>query len=202
MSLQKISIVVFIYCLSSVTFSQTRDRDEETKTEKSKTPQIMSQMLSVIMDGPVDPKEYIVGPGDIFNVGIWSAVPMNFQVPVTPEGTVIIPTVTEIPISGLSLVAAKKLVLNEIKKKYLSGTASFTLFSPRTFIVTVKGAVKEEGKRYVQATQRVDVVVNYRKDEREPIDTTIAQRNIVVQHTDGSRQFVDIEKYYASKRNE
>ncbi len=154
------------------------------------------------MDGPVDPKEYIVGPGDIFNVGIWSAVPINFQVPVTPEGSVLIPTVNEVMVSGLTLENAKKLVLAEIKKKYLSGTASFTLFSPRLFTVTVKGDIKEEGKRNAQANQRVDMVVNFRKNDREPVDTTIAQRNITLIRKDGTRQMVDIEKYYATRINE
>jgi protein involved in polysaccharide export with SLBB domain len=180
--------------------AQTRDRDDETKTAQ-KAPQVISSTLSVVLDGPVDPKEYVVGPGDIFSVSIWSATPLNFQVPVTPEGTIVIPSVNEIAVSGLTLEEAKRSVLSEIRKKYLSGTASFTLFAPRTFVVTLKGAVKEEGKRYVQATHRVDMVVNFRKDEREPIDTTVAQRNIVLEHRDGTRQTVDIEKYYATRQH-
>lgn len=205
MSLKRIFLFIsFLIFYTSLTFAQLRDREEESKTSSQKTqqPQITGSTLSVVMDGPVDPKEYIVGPGDIFTVSIWSAVPLNFQIPVTPEGTVVIPTVNEIQVSGLSLEAAKKNVIAEIKKKYLSGQASFTLFSPRTFVVTVKGAIKEEGKRFVQATQRVDMVVNFRKDERENIDTTVAQRNIVLEHKDGTRQHVDIEKYYATKRTE
>ena len=195
--------LLLLLCLTSIAFSQLRDREEEPKTSISsaKTPQIITPTLSVIMDGPVDPKEYIVGPGDIFSVSIWSAVPLMFQVPVTPEGTVVIPTVNEVAISGLTLETAKKSVLAEVKKKYLSGNASFTLFSPRTFVVTIKGAIEEEGKRYVQATQRVDMVVNFRKDERKPVDSTIAQRNIILEHSDGTRQHVDIEKYYATRTN-
>lgn len=193
-------LMVFIV---GVSVSQTRDRDDESKSSTAKSQQASTgSMISVVMDGPVDPKEYVVGPGDIFNVGIWSAVPINFQVPVTPEGSVIIPTVNEVMVSGLTLENAKKLVLTEIKKKYLSGTASFTLFSPRVFTVTVKGDIKEEGKRNAQANQRVDMVVNFRKNEREPIDTTIAQRNITLIHKDGTRRTVDIEKYYATGNTE
>jgi len=201
--IKRISFVLTAVVLANLSNAQVRDRDEETKQSSSanKAPQVISSTLSVVMDGPVDPKEYIVGPGDIFSVSIWSAMPLNFQIAVTPEGTVVIPTVNEVSISGMTLEEAKKLVLSEIKKKYLSGTASFTLFSPRTFVVTLKGAVKEEGKRYVQATQRVDMVVNFRKDEREPIDTTVAQRNIILEHRDGTRQVVDIEKYYATRQS-
>jgi polysaccharide export outer membrane protein len=200
---KRIFFVLMAVSFANLSFAQLRDRDEGTKQSSSanKTPQVISSTLSVVMDGPVDPKEYIVGPGDIFSVSIWSAMPLNFQIAVTPEGTVVIPTVNEVSISGMTLEEAKKLVLSEIKKKYLSGTASFTLFSPRTFVVTLKGAVKEEGKRYVQATQRVDMVVNFRKDEREPIDTTVAQRNIILEHRDGTRQVVDIEKYYATRQS-
>jgi polysaccharide export outer membrane protein len=202
MNLKRTHFLILLLICSSVTlFPQLRDRDEDSKTSSQRTQsqqQIIGSPFSVIMDGPVDPKEYIVGPGDIFTVSIWAAVPLNFQIPVTPEGSVIIPTVNEIQVSGLTLETAKKNVIAEIKKKYLSGQASFTLFNPRTFIVTVKGAIPEEGKRFVQATNRVDGVVNYRKNERDPIDTTIAQRNIILHHKDGSRQFVDIEKYYAT----
>jgi polysaccharide export outer membrane protein len=198
-------IALLTVCIAGLIVSQSRDREDETKSSSSSSPRpqqpTSGSIVSVVMDGPVDPKEYIVGPGDIFNVGIWSAVPLNFQVPVTPEGSVIIPTVNEVMVSGLTLENAKKLVLAEIKKKYLSGTSSFTLFSPRTFIVTIKGDIKEEGKRYVQATQRIDMVVNYRRDLKDPIDTTIAQRNIIVIRRDGKRVPVDIEKYYATGNN-
>ncbi|MFZ4618994.1 MAG: SLBB domain-containing protein [Bacteroidota bacterium] len=204
MNYKRIVFLSMLLLAVSASYGQTQDNDEDTKKTSQKTPQQQSPgaIVSVVMDGPVDVKEYIVGPGDIFNVGIWATVPMNFQVPVTPEGTVIIPTVNEVSVSGLTLEAAKKLVLSEIKKKYISGAASFTLFVPRTFMVTIKGAVKEEGKRYAQATQRVDMVVNFRKTEKEPIDTMIAQRNITLIHTDGTRQSVDIEKYYATRRKE
>ncbi|MCK9408953.1 MAG: SLBB domain-containing protein [Bacteroidetes bacterium] len=201
--LNKFSLVVMLACIMNFSSSQVRDRSTESE-EYKKTPQGISSTVSVVMDGPVDPKEYIIGPGDIFAVSIWSAVPLNFQVPVTPEGTVVIATVNEVAISGMTLEEAKKTVLTEIKKKYISGTASFTLFVPRTLSVTLKGAVAEEGKRYVQATQRVDMVVNYHKDTRddEELNEVIgAQRNIILEHRDGSRQYVDIEKYYATKQN-
>ena len=119
---KKYYLVALFICSTMVSFSQLRDREDDSKTSPQKTqqPQITGSSLSVIMDGPVDPKEYIVGPGDVFAVSIWAAVPLNFQVPVNPEGSVIIPTVNEVSISGLTLEVAKKLVMSEIKKKYLS----------------------------------------------------------------------------------
>lgn len=199
--MKTLTVFLLICWLSFSAFGQqSRKQDDDQRSAiPSRPQQAMAVPVSVVMDGPVDAKEYIVGPGDIFAVSIWSAVPLNFQVAVTPEGTVVIPTVNEIVVSGVTLEEAKKRVLAEIRKKYLSGNASFTLYSPRTLVVTLKGAVKQEGKQFVQATQRVDVVVNYRLDERDRVDTLIAQRNIIVEHKDGSRQVADIEKYYATR---
>ncbi|NUN70737.1 MAG: SLBB domain-containing protein [Bacteroidetes bacterium] len=197
------SILLLLMLLTAIAPAQQfRERTDDEKTS-SVTKQLQSTPLpaSVIMDGPVDPKEYRIGPGDLFAVSIWSALPLNFQVPVTPEGTVMIPTVNEVTVSGLTLEEAKKQMLSEIRKKYLSGNSTVTLFTPRTLVVTLKGAVKQEGKRYVRATQRVDEVVNYRLDGREPVDSLTAQRNIIIEHRDGSRQTADIEKYYATRQN-
>lgn len=169
-----------------------------TPTTPSLQPITQQTLRTPIQDGPVDPKEYIVGPGDVFSVNIWAATPLNFQVPVTPEGTVVIPTVGEFSIAGLSLFDAKELALKEIKKKYLSGNPSFTLLTPRTFTVTLKGAIKQEGTFYVQSTQRVNSLVNF-IDVTKELDSTIAQRNIVIRHKDGTQSSADLEKYYATQ---
>ncbi len=181
--------------------AQFGEKKETQSQQEIKTPSV--QQAAFISDGVVDPKEYIVGPGDIFAVSIYAGAPLNFQVPVTPEGTVIIPTVAEIFIANKTLDSAKLIVTKEIKRKYLSGISSFTLFSPRTIAVTVKGAVKQEGIRYIQSTRRVDAVINTpisinREDERLP-DITIAQRKILLRHRDGTTHNVDLEKYYASQ---
>jgi protein involved in polysaccharide export with SLBB domain len=198
-----IAILLAVLFGAGAIFGQLKDRNDrqdQSSSSQQQSQNIMSQLPAgkIIQDGPVDPKEYIVGPGDIFNVSIWSTTPLTLQIPVTPEGTVIIPTVSEINISGMTLDSAKKIVLSIMRNKYLTAQLSFTLAIPRTLVVTVKGAIKEEGKRYVQATQRVDEVVNFRKEERGPIDSTIAQRNIIVQRRDGSVVIADIEKYYAT----
>lgn len=182
--------------------AQVTEKSDRTTLGTNATPstqQVTPQLIRTpIQDGPVDPKEYIVGPGDVFSVNIWAVTPLSFQVPVTPEGSVVIPTVGEIYIAGKSLAEAKELALKEIRKKYLSGIPSFTLLTPRTFAVTLKGAVKKEGTFYVQSTQRVDAIVNYVEPNREP-DSTIAQRNIKIRHKNGKVSVADLEKFYATQ---
>ncbi len=216
---KKFLFVLFIVCISSISFSQLRDREEESKSSPKKTSQsTATPALSVIMDGPVDPKEYIVGPGDIFMVSIWSAVPLNFQVAVTPEGTMVIPSVNEVVVSGLSLEETKKTVITEIKKKYLSGTASISLAQPRHFTVTVRGVVLNEQTLVVQASNRVETVLRTANDietykakiinveqtrlNAEKVDkilSTSSKRNIRIIHKDGTTGTADIEKYIATR---
>ncbi len=155
------TLLLAVLISTGAAFGQLTDRNDRQNNSSSSQQQsqnIMSQLPAgkIIQDGPVDPKEYIVGPGDIFSVSIWSAQPLMFQVPVTPEGSVIIPTVAEVNVSGRTLDNAKRMVLSEIKKKYIFGTASFTLLTPRSFTVTVLGSVLNEGTVIVQSTHRID----------------------------------------------
>ncbi|HTR81279.1 MAG TPA: SLBB domain-containing protein [Bacteroidota bacterium] len=173
-----------------------------------------------VMDGVVDPKEYIVGPGDIYNVSVWTTPPFSFQLPVTPEGTIIIPTVGEVSIAGTKLDEAKKKVVSVLRRKFISGDISFTLYAPRTFAVTVQGVVKKEGTVYIQATERVDEAIaqanllETRPTEIKPApekpspvhgtyivqpDTVGSMRKIIIRHKDGTRGSADLEKYFVRK---
>ena len=51
-------------------------------------------------DRQVDTNNYILGPGDILNVGIWGSTPLSLNLAVNPEGTLIIPTFGELEVRG------------------------------------------------------------------------------------------------------
>jgi len=184
--------------------------------------QNLQNLKLAVMDGPVDPKEYIVGPGDIYNVSMWINPPLSLQIPVTPEGSLIIPTVGEIFVGGMHLDQAKKKVIAEVRKKYIAGEVSLTLFTPRMLAVTVKGIVRHEGTVYVQATERVDQAITLANslDTRTSIkdempgpkygypgelivkpDTIGSSRRIIVRHRDGSRATADLEKFFVRRQS-
>ncbi len=174
----KIIIAILIsFGISKAQLTDRQDRQVPSTQSQITTQSLTSQLPTgkIIQDGPVDPKEYMVGPGDIFNVGIWSTVPLTFQVPVTPEGSVVIPTVGEIFIGGMTLFDARDLALKEIKKKYISGNATFTLYVPRQFTVTVSGMVLNEGIYTVYATQRVDALLQFANDKMQLKEKSITQ---------------------------
>lgn len=91
------------------------------------------------IEGVIKGNEYIVGPNDLFTLGLYGFV--NQQVPlyVSLEGSVVIPTVGEISVANITLKEAKEKVIKAVKKRYYSSDVSFTLTQPRTFLIKVNG---------------------------------------------------------------
>jgi len=227
--LKKLITACFIFCLiTSISFSQwmpdsKKDLlDSKTDLLESKADlKSMMQSPSVIqlaLEGPVDPDKYYVGPSDVISVNIWTTLPVNFSLTVTPEGTLIIPTVGEIHIADLLLSEAKKKIIGRIKKKYLSGEPTVTLLSPRQITVTVTGAVRFPGKYILYATDRADKAVSEAneiteanklrqaeniskaKDDLSALGERLqSKRNIRLTRRSGDIVHIDIPKYYATR---
>ena len=153
---KKLAIILWLSCTAiTVLHGQSGEKKDDPFSQREQIQsqtqyqQSLQNIKMAVMDGPVDPKEYIVGPGDIYSINIWISPPLNLQLPVTPEGSVIIPTVGEVSVSGLHLDEAKKKVAAEVRKKYISGNVSFTLLTPRIFAVRVTGFGLIEATVYV-----------------------------------------------------
>ena len=119
--------------------------------------QLQVRSLSAL-EGAVDSNAYIVGPGDVF-AGIWGIMFTPRTMAVSPEGTLVIPTVGVINVAGKSLAETKRMVIKRIKEKYPAGEVNVALITPRVFRVTVSGVVAVPGVYVVSAIDRVDRVV-------------------------------------------
>jgi polysaccharide biosynthesis/export protein len=159
----------------------------------------------VPLDAVVDAQQYVVGPSDILAVNIWTVPPVNFNLAVTPEGTLLVPSVAELRVSGLTLARAKELILGEVRKRYAYGQCTVTLVRPRQVVVTVLGKVENPGTYTLSAVDRVSKAVvapsrdvPVRSDfyplPQENADT----RKILVKHRDGSETRADLVMYAAS----
>lgn len=117
------------------------------------------RISAIPMEGSVDPHQYVVGPSDIFTLVFWGAPPMEYTIPVTPEGTLLIPTVGEIRVADISLSEVKNRVTQIVGKKYPIGGFSLTLVKPRTFTVSLRGAVLKPGQYIASAVDRVEKIL-------------------------------------------
>lgn len=165
------------------------------------------------VEGVIKPSEYIVGPNDLFTLGLYGFV--NQQVPlyVSLEGSVVIPTVGEISLANLSLREAKEKVVKAVKKRYYSSDVSFTLTQPRTFLVKVNGLsqgiyevspvmrVSDLMSRVFYDTTNVTNVYNQKFNQAEFFQTQTSMRNILLTRKDGSIVKVDLYKYFITGDN-
>jgi polysaccharide export outer membrane protein len=185
-----------------------RDRDRDlfpSTTERSAT--TLLQSSGIALSSTVNPERYFVGPSDGIAVNIWMSPPMTFSLTVTPEGTLIVPTVGEIPVADLTLAQAKERIVSQVRKRYIASDITATLIKPRPIIVTVSGNVLNEGFYTLTAVDRAHRAIEeankptaiQRDANPAPFVNSTSFRNIVVRHKDGTQERIDITKYLATR---
>ncbi|HPM60657.1 MAG TPA: SLBB domain-containing protein [bacterium] len=106
------------------------------------------------LENEIDPAEYYVGPGDQFLIRIEGTGNDNIEAAVSPEGELIVPAVGAIPVANHPLSDAKSIIQEHLSAKYISRRIGIHLVKPRTFKVSVTGAVENPGYVEVRAMSR------------------------------------------------
>ncbi len=173
------------------------------------------------LEGAVDPAEYVLGPGDLFNIDIGGLVPMNQASPVSVSGNLVLPEAGIIRAAGRTLEAVQREAVAALQKRFQNVPVDISLVQPRMFYVHISGAVPEPGRYLMLPVSRVDDVLQQayasriveRPDadgqpriftsatsERPAINTDFrpALRNIIVTRRDGSRETIDLIRYYTT----
>lgn len=95
------------------------------------------------------PANYTLGPGDELYIDIWGASEQTYQILVSPEGSVRIPSIGPVYVNGLKVETAKSKIISRLKKIYSTiGSSSYadvTLGQIRTINVHVIGQVDKPG---------------------------------------------------------
>lgn len=99
------------------------------------------QVPGTALEQPIDPKSYIIGPGDVFLVSIIGTEPYLVQVTVTPTGKLVIPQVGSVVVEALTVEEGTRKVLALIKKVYPMYEAECTLYGIREIKISITGAV-------------------------------------------------------------
>lgn len=106
-------------------------------------------------DGAVDAAQYLVGPGDRIEINIWTPFARNFDLTVTPEGTLLIPSYGELKVADLTLDSARTKILDSLGDEFPASEISATLTQARPVRVYVSGAVGRPGTYVLVANQRL-----------------------------------------------
>lgn len=226
----KIIASLFVFFIAACAYSQLGN-DDKTSTQRNAMQQMdlnfnsskldlqnmdilrqiepMSNSSTIyndqLLEGAVDGNKYYVGPNDIFSLGVWGVVNQPLPLAVSPEGSLIIPSVGEVNVNGLTLNQAKDKVIKAVKGRYISAEVSLTLISPRRFLVTVAGV--GQGVYPVSSIMRASTIIAFvfsdslslMKSGTVPGERgSFSFRNIILKRKNGETVNVDLLKYFAT----
>lgn len=166
-------------------FDNARQTDELKPSPFDLDPQLQS------LEAAVDPETYVVGPGDVFLVNVWAMEEVAFNIPVTPEGKLTIPTIGALAIDGKTLAEVQAIVTEAASKKYLQAAVTAHLIKLRTFRVHLTGQVMNPGLYEALAVDRVSDVIK----RADGLTSWGSEREIEVRHRDGTSELVDLYRY-------
>ncbi len=169
----------------------------------------------IALDGPVDPRDYGVGPGAVVTVsvggGALSTPPRQTQTTVTAEGLLVVPEAGTFEAAGRTLAAVTAEARAALRRQYRNVAADVALSAPRRFAVYVSGAVPLPGRQVVTALGRVEDAIaettgdlnplelaDYTTLPRFEVERRVALRNVRVTDRDGAERRVDLYRYYTT----
>ncbi|HYR07629.1 MAG TPA: SLBB domain-containing protein [Longimicrobium sp.] len=150
-----------------------------------------------LLDAPISRTEYPLGPGDVVDVAIFGDYNEVFSIPVTPEGSLVVPTIGIVRVLGLNLDAAEDRVRALVGRFYRNVEVRLALSRVRTFKVFVVGDVPEPGMREASAATRVSEVLGGTvglTGQVEP-EGPVLRRNVTLRRTGGQEVQLDLRRF-------
>jgi protein involved in polysaccharide export with SLBB domain len=145
-----------------------------------------------LLEGAIDPKQYVLGPNDEVTLTIWTGNSIQQTLVVTPEAKLIVERVGEIDVRDKTLAEAKVVVRDAVTRVYRVNDISLSLSRMRTFKVNVLGAVGYPGPVAATPASRVSEVI-----ELAGGATPLASKRKVFVTRNGMRKTVDLLPYYS-----
>ena len=141
-------------------------------TEKKQEAQVVP--VGNFLDKAIDPKMYIVGPGDIFRITLYGTTGEPIMAEVLPEGIVSIPDIGDIAVGQITLEEAKQKITAVLMERFRDRSIGVSLDKVRSFKISVTGGVERPGIVVVSAADRVSEAIDHAGGLRDKS----SQRNI------------------------
>lgn len=135
-----------------------------------------------LLEVPVDAETYVLGPQDVLAIMILIGEMRSEQLPVLPEGMVVIPNVGSVPAAGRTLAQFREDLRAVLAKRYRNFELYCHLARVRQFRVYVTGDVAEPGVVAARATERVADAI----DRAGGLKETASQRQIELRDATGA----------------
>ncbi|WP_242335606.1 SLBB domain-containing protein [Anaeromyxobacter sp. SG66] len=106
------------------------------------------------IDQPVDPDQYVCGPGDVLDLNFWGVQNFKFRATVDLEGRAFVPKIGYLDLKGKTLSDARRMTRESVARFYPRLSFDVTLAEPRTFLVQVVDDVVRPGSYPARAVDR------------------------------------------------
>jgi len=107
----------------------------------------------------VNPETYVVRPGDRFRIDFWDGSTKAMDIIVTPEGSLLLPSIGALKVGNLTLTEAKAKLENLINRFYSETDFTVSLVGVRPVKVLVMGGIKNPGLYDGNAFSRVSEMI-------------------------------------------
>ena len=138
---------------------ESPDVNSYTSVSKKSLSKDFSQIENDVIDKAIDSVNYIVGPGDIFIVYIWSSEKKQLLLPVNIEGNIIIPMIGDVSVNYLTLSSAKENIRKKINEVYKNVQITIVLNNIRKFKSYVYGEITKNGSYIVTGNIRISDLI-------------------------------------------
>lgn len=136
--------------------------------------------------------DYVLGAGDVLAFVLVVADTRTEQLPVLPEGVVVVPNVGPVPAAGHTLAEFRVALRKAVAQRYRDFELYCYLARPRQFRVWVTGEVQQPGAVAARALERVADVV----DRAGGLTDRASRREIELCDADGTvRARVDLDAF-------
>ncbi len=210
----KIKLLVLFLIFVNTAFAQdnvplfdTQNQKYESSLERFyQTRSITRTMVSQVLEAELENDNYIVGPGDKFKISIFGELENQFEADITPEGSVLVPTIGEIKLLDMNLTESKKRIFDRVSANYINAKISVNLVGLRKFRIYLTGEVKKAGTYFAQGSDRLsdvlevsastDVTVNQQIGQKTGLNDWADDTKIEIRHKSGEVSIVDITQFY------
>jgi len=195
----KILSNIFIICLLSISNGYTEGlleidseslfNSEEFLEQTFKPPDVP---LDFVLEKPIDPESYIVGPGDLLQIGIWGDLPITLSLPIMADGVISVPKVGVFDLRNKTLAECSRILSDGVGKYYKFDNFSVNLARPRYFRAMVLGDIVAPGGYIISGgTRLVDLLA-----AAGGINTRGSWQRITIHHESGDSSIYNLLDFY------
>jgi protein involved in polysaccharide export with SLBB domain len=185
---------MFPIILCGQTFGKRYEERYEAGEKIEETQQLNElREEGVILERPIDPNKYILGPGDKITISILAEDKINITNTISPIGEVFIPYIGVISVNGLTFDEAKTQIINYIKSEAIhNAKISVTLQDLRKFKIQITGAVIEPGFYDITPVTRLSEIIK----RAEGFHQMAKEFSIIVTHMSGETEIINYLDYF------